>query len=133
MKRMFLLFVLLANVTLLSAQSETVKYKYAYSIPTDDQYQMNADDKYVASNHVNKQLELTLNIPYKTAFVANDNIKDDMTPVNGCYWFSYLLNNRSCSVKPVYEEYFLDENLTWIGGLAKDSNNKIIVHIFQKI
>ena len=80
-----LLFALLVNVTLLSAQSETVKYKYTYSLPTDDEHQMNADDIYIASNQVGKMLEITLNIPYKTAFVANDNIKYDMTPVNGCY------------------------------------------------
>ena len=128
-----LLFALLVNVTLLSAQSETVKYKYTYSLPTDDEYQMNAYDIYIASNQVGKMLEITLNIPYKTAFVANDNIKYDMTPVNGCYWFSYLLNNKSWTVRPDYEEYFLDENLTWTAALVRGENNKNIVHIFQKM
>ena len=129
---MFLFFALLVNVTMMSAQSQTVKYKYTYSFPTDDQYQMNADDKYVASECVGKQLEITLNIPYKTAFVANDNIKYDMTPVNGCFWFSYLLINKSWTVKPAYEEYFLDENLAWLAGLVSMGNNKYVVHIFQK-
>lgn len=133
MKRVILFVALLVNVTLLSAQSETVKYKYSYSCPVDKQYHVYIENEFTASDHVGKQLEITVNRPYKTAFVANDNIIYDMTPVNGCYWFSYLLNDKSWSVKPIYEEYFLDENLDWVGGLVADSNNNLVVHIFQKL
>ena len=133
MKRIILLFTLLLNLTLLSAQTETVKYKYVYSCPVDEDYQINKENVFTASNHVGKQLEISVNLPYKTAFIKNDNIQYDMMPINGCFWFSYLMNDKSWTVRPDYEEYFLDENLLWVGGLISDANNKLVVHIFQKL